>query len=80
MLRMEHINTGGRYVQGGGGSQIDFATSKYFGHKCTANIYANSTAELCSGGVHFKTTFTYILWAGRVGVGGGGPHNKRFEF
>jgi len=59
MLRMEHINTGGRYVQGGGrGSQIDFATSKYFGHKCTANNYANSMIELCSGGVHFKTTFT----------------------
>jgi hypothetical protein len=61
MLRMEHINTRGRYIQGGkggGGSQVDFATSKYFGHKCTANNYANSMAELCSGGVHYKTAFT----------------------
>jgi len=64
MLRMEHINTGGRYIQGGGGSQIYFATSKYFVHKCTANNYANSMAELYSGGVRFKTAFIYILWEG----------------
>jgi len=72
---MEHAQNGAYKYRGqictrwgGGGSQIDFATSKYFGHKCTANNYANSMAEFCSGGVHFKTTFTYILWSGRVGV------------
>lgn len=54
MLRMEHIPYR-EEICTRSECQLDFSTSKYSGHKCTANNYANTMAERCNGGVHFKT-------------------------